>query len=160
MQRMVELQQQQEEECTQEEMVTRFERERSVSIPTGTNIAAHLCIALSFTQLTFVYLPLPLCCVCLAVVRGAPPDLVLCLVEDPEFRYEDFAPRGEQSPTTMRAQVVLEHFYVLKLKCKQIIEYASVCLVTSYLLFFLAENSLNCKSLFLNFFQNKIQYDR
>uniref|UniRef100_A0A3P9LCB6 Sestrin 2 n=2 Tax=Oryzias latipes TaxID=8090 RepID=A0A3P9LCB6_ORYLA len=39
-----------------------------------------------------------------AVVRGAPPDLLLCLVVDPEFRYEDFAPRGEQSPTTMRAQ--------------------------------------------------------
>ncbi|KAM4539644.1 sestrin-2 isoform 2-T2 [Odontesthes bonariensis] len=72
MKRMVELQQQ-EEECTQEEMVTRFERERSESIPT-------------------------------AVVRGAPPDLVLCLVEEPEFRYEDFAPRGEQSPPTMRAQ--------------------------------------------------------
>lgn len=33
--------QQQEEECTQEEMVTRFERERSESIPTGTtNVAA------------------------------------------------------------------------------------------------------------------------
>ncbi|XP_038581797.1 sestrin-2 isoform X1 [Micropterus salmoides] len=73
MKRMVELQQQQEEERTQEEMVTRFERERSESIPT-------------------------------AVVRGAPPDLVLRLVEDPEFRYEDFAPRGEQSPPTMRAQ--------------------------------------------------------
>ncbi|KAM9737586.1 sestrin-2 isoform 2-T2 [Menidia menidia] len=39
-----------------------------------------------------------------AVVRGAPPDLVLCLVEEPEFRYEDFAPRGEQSPPSMRAQ--------------------------------------------------------
>ncbi|XP_019946524.2 sestrin-2 isoform X1 [Paralichthys olivaceus] len=39
-----------------------------------------------------------------AVVRGAPPDLVLHLVEDPEFRYEDFAPRGEQAPPTMRAQ--------------------------------------------------------
>ncbi|XP_022603375.1 sestrin-2-like isoform X2 [Seriola dumerili] len=72
MKRMVELQQQ-EEECTQEEMVTRFERERSESIPT-------------------------------AVVRGAPPDLVLHLVEEPEFRYEDFAPRGEQAPPTMRAQ--------------------------------------------------------
>ncbi|KAM9838894.1 sestrin-2 isoform 2-T2 [Aulostomus maculatus] len=72
MKRMVELQQQ-EEECTQEEMVTRFERERSESIPT-------------------------------AVVRGAPPDLVLHLVEQPEFRYEDFAPKGEQSPPTMRAQ--------------------------------------------------------
>lgn len=34
MKRMVELQQQ-EEECTQEEMLTRFERERSESIPTG-----------------------------------------------------------------------------------------------------------------------------
>ncbi|KAK9526908.1 hypothetical protein VZT92_015581 [Zoarces viviparus] len=72
MQRMVELQQQ-EEECTQEEMVTRFERERSESIPT-------------------------------TVVREAPPDLVLGLVEEPEFRYEDFAPKGEQSPPTMRAQ--------------------------------------------------------
>lgn len=40
MQRMVELQQQ-EEECTQEEMVTRFERERSESIPTGTNTPMH-----------------------------------------------------------------------------------------------------------------------
>ena len=39
MKRMVELQQQQEEECTQEEMVTRFERERSESIPTGTHMA-------------------------------------------------------------------------------------------------------------------------
>lgn len=37
MKRMVELQQQ-EEECTQEEMVTRFERERSESIPTGRNL--------------------------------------------------------------------------------------------------------------------------
>ncbi|XP_060948764.1 sestrin-2 isoform X1 [Limanda limanda] len=72
MKRMVELQEQ-EEECTQEEMVTRFERERSERIPT-------------------------------AVVRGAPPDLLLHLVEDPEFRYEDFAPRGEQAPPTMRAQ--------------------------------------------------------
>uniref|UniRef100_A0A8C5B262 Sestrin 2 n=1 Tax=Gadus morhua TaxID=8049 RepID=A0A8C5B262_GADMO len=72
MKRMVELQEQ-EEECTQEEMLTRFERERSESIPT-------------------------------AVVRGAPPEVVLRLVEDPEFSYEDFAPRGEQAPPTMRAQ--------------------------------------------------------
>ncbi|KAM6959344.1 sestrin-2 [Aplochiton taeniatus] len=72
MRRMVELQQQ-EEECSQEEMLTRFERERSESIPT-------------------------------AVVRGAASDLVLRFVEDPEFSYEDFAPRGEQSPSTMRAQ--------------------------------------------------------
>lgn len=40
----------------------------------------------------------------LAVVRAAPPDIVLCLVQDPEFSYEDFAPRGEQAPPTMRAQ--------------------------------------------------------
>ncbi|XP_056876901.1 sestrin-2 isoform X1 [Takifugu flavidus] len=73
MKRMVELQQQEEEECTQEEMVTRFERQRSESIPT-------------------------------AVVRAVPPDMVLHLVEDPDFRYEDFAPRGEQAPPTMRAQ--------------------------------------------------------
>ncbi|KAF3707503.1 Sestrin-1 [Channa argus] len=39
-----------------------------------------------------------------AVVRGDPPDLVLHLVEDAEFRYEDFAPKGEQAPPTMRAQ--------------------------------------------------------
>lgn len=39
-----------------------------------------------------------------AVVRGAPSDLVLRFVVDPEFSYEDFAPRGEQSPPTMRAQ--------------------------------------------------------
>lgn len=38
-------------------------------------------------------------------MRAVPPDMVLCLVEDPEFRYEDFAPRGEQAPPTMRAQV-------------------------------------------------------
>ncbi|XP_061520417.1 sestrin-2 isoform X1 [Phycodurus eques] len=73
MKRMVELQEQQEEECTQEEMVTRFERERSESIPT-------------------------------AVVREAPPERLLHLMEDPEFRYEDFAPKGEQAPPTMRAQ--------------------------------------------------------
>ncbi|KAK0132832.1 Sestrin-1 [Merluccius polli] len=72
MKRMAELQEQ-EEECTQEEMLTRFERERSESIPT-------------------------------AVVRGAPPEVVLCLVEDPEFSYEDFAPQGLQAPATMRAQ--------------------------------------------------------
>ncbi|TMS18379.1 Sestrin-3 [Larimichthys crocea] len=90
MKRMVELQQQQEEEeCTQEEMVTRFERERSESIPN--RYEPCLCV-LGITHHS------------LAVVRGAPPDLVLRLVEDPEFRYEDFAPRGEQSPPTMRAQ--------------------------------------------------------
>ena len=38
-------------------------------------------------------------------MRAVPPDVVLRLVEDPGFGYEDFAPRGEQSPPTMRAQV-------------------------------------------------------
>lgn len=46
MKRMVELQQQQEEERTQEEMVTRFERERSESIPTGTNTPVYLVLTL------------------------------------------------------------------------------------------------------------------
>lgn len=108
MKRMVELQQQQEEEeCTQEEMVTRFERERSESIPTGKQIPVY------HVQRTFIHLAdtcllllLPHGGLFLAVVRGAPPELVLRLVEDPEFRYEDFAPRGEQAPPTMRAQVV------------------------------------------------------
>ncbi|KAJ7991668.1 hypothetical protein DPEC_G00286270 [Dallia pectoralis] len=71
MKRMVELQRQ--EEWSQEEMITRFERERREVIPT-------------------------------AVVRGAPPDLVLRLVEDPDYSYEDFSVRGEQAPPTMRAQ--------------------------------------------------------
>ncbi len=107
MKRMVELQQQ-EEECTQEEMVTRFERERSESIPTGTNMPVLSHASRSWlTRSTCVYSLLPPCRVLfLAVVRGAPPDLVLRLVEEPEFRYEDFAPRGEQAPPTMRAQVV------------------------------------------------------
>lgn len=48
MKRMVELQQQ-EEECTQEEMVTRFERERSESIPTGTNMATGMQTSGSFS---------------------------------------------------------------------------------------------------------------
>ncbi len=114
MKRMVELQQQQEEEeCTQEEMVTRFERERSESIPTGSNIPVHP-VHLSFIHLAdFCLLTASsLLCLFLAVVRGAPPDLVLRLVEDPEFRYEDFAPRGEQSPPTMRAQVVRAYLCV------------------------------------------------
>uniref|UniRef100_A0A3Q3XIB3 Uncharacterized protein n=1 Tax=Mola mola TaxID=94237 RepID=A0A3Q3XIB3_MOLML len=37
-------------------------------------------------------------------IPTAPPDMLLHLVEDPEFRYEDFSPRGEQAPPTMRAQ--------------------------------------------------------
>ena len=47
MKRMVELQEQ-EEECTQEEMLTRFERERSESIPTGTNAPPPVCPASSY----------------------------------------------------------------------------------------------------------------
>lgn len=47
MKRMVALQlQQQEEECTQEEMVTRFERERSESIPTGGTVPMVVCVML------------------------------------------------------------------------------------------------------------------
>ena len=65
-----------------------------------------MCSTLFITWLTYVYSLLPHGCLFLAVVRGAPPELVLRLVEDPEFRYEDFAPRGEQAPPTMRAQVV------------------------------------------------------
>ncbi|XP_038822819.1 sestrin-2 [Salvelinus namaycush] len=83
MKRMVELQQQ-EEECSQEEMITRFERERSESIPTGTH-----------TPPLHIYTH---------AVSLSPSDLMLRLVEDPEFIYEDFSIRGEQSPPTMRAQ--------------------------------------------------------
>lgn len=119
MKRMAELQQQQEEEeCTQEEMVTRFERQRSESIPTGTEVgAASSRFLLPDPQKTTSgRLPGPVTSLfCFpdsppppppsAVVRAVPPDMVLRLVQDPEFRYEDFAPRGEQAPPTMRAQV-------------------------------------------------------
>lgn len=58
MKRMVELQQQ-EEEWTQEEMVTRFEKERSESIPTGTKTCL---LMLSFTCFADVYLGLYFSC--------------------------------------------------------------------------------------------------
>ena len=61
MKRMVELQQQ-EEECTQEEMVTRFERERSESIPTGTNPPVYRSVTPTLTQTTVVDSLLSLCC--------------------------------------------------------------------------------------------------
>ncbi|XP_029104288.1 sestrin-2 isoform X2 [Scleropages formosus] len=65
----------QNEEFSQEEMVTRFEKERSEMLLEAPCDDA----------------------VC------APPD-VSHFVEDPEFTYQDFAPRGEQSPPTLRAQ--------------------------------------------------------
>ncbi|XP_007245744.3 sestrin-2 [Astyanax mexicanus] len=67
--------QQQEEEFTPEEMVTRFERERTESILEPAE-----------------------------VVRAALPDSISRFVQDPDFIYQDFSPRGEQSPPTMRAQ--------------------------------------------------------
>ncbi|KAM9383787.1 sestrin-2 isoform 2-T3 [Pholidichthys leucotaenia] len=77
MKRMVELQQQQEEE--EEEECTQEEMVTRFERERSESIPT-------------------------AVVTGAPPDLLLHLVEEPEFRYEDFAPRGEQAPPTMRAQ--------------------------------------------------------
>uniref|UniRef100_A0A3B3SER0 Sestrin 2 n=1 Tax=Paramormyrops kingsleyae TaxID=1676925 RepID=A0A3B3SER0_9TELE len=77
MQRMQLLQRQQEqEEFSPEEMVTRFERERSERL---------------LGQLSDVPCALP--------------DSVSRFVEDAEFAYQDFAPRGEQAPPTLRAQV-------------------------------------------------------
>ncbi|GAA6110738.1 sestrin-2 [Tachysurus ichikawai] len=67
--------QQQEEEFTQEEMVTRFERERTESL-------------LELAE----------------VGRTVLPDSVSRFVWDPDFIYQDFSPRGEQAPPTMRAQ--------------------------------------------------------
>ncbi|XP_076865073.1 sestrin-2 [Brachyhypopomus gauderio] len=67
--------QQQEEEFTQEEMVTRFERERTESLLEPAEVA-----------------------------RSALPDSVSRFVQDPDFIYQDFCPRGEQSPPTLRAQ--------------------------------------------------------
>ncbi|KAJ8378441.1 hypothetical protein AAFF_G00242560 [Aldrovandia affinis] len=68
--------QQQEEEFSQEEMVTRFEKERSESL---------------------------LVTPCDDSPR-IPPDSVSRFVEDADYEYQDFAPRGEQAPPTMRAQ--------------------------------------------------------
>ncbi|KAG9355562.1 hypothetical protein JZ751_000400 [Albula glossodonta] len=72
----MQLLQQQEEEFSQEEMVTRFEKERSESL---------------------------LVTPCDDSPR-IPPDSVSRFVEDADYGYQDFAPRGEQAPPTMRAQ--------------------------------------------------------
>ncbi|XP_051948662.1 sestrin-2-like isoform X2 [Xyrauchen texanus] len=66
---------QQGEEYTQEEMVTRFERERTESLLESAE-----------------------------VVSPVLPDCISRFVVDAEFTYQDFSPRGEQSPPTMRAQ--------------------------------------------------------
>ncbi|XP_078538728.1 sestrin-2 [Lissotriton helveticus] len=65
-----------EEAASQEEMETRFEKEK--------------------TESSFVA-PADL------ADRTLPPS-VLCFVEDPEFGYQDFTRRGEQTPPTFRAQ--------------------------------------------------------
>ncbi|KAI5621524.1 sestrin 2, partial [Silurus asotus] len=67
--------QQQEEEFTQEEMVTRFERERTESLLEPAEVD-----------------------------RSVLPDSFSRFVRDPDFIYQDFSPRGEQAPPTMRAQ--------------------------------------------------------
>ncbi|KAF5908640.1 cartilage matrix protein, partial [Clarias magur] len=67
--------QQQEEEFTQEEMVTRFERERTESLLEPAEEG-----------------------------RSVLPDSVSRFVRDADFIYQDFSPRGEQAPPTMRAQ--------------------------------------------------------
>ncbi|XP_051527402.1 sestrin-2 isoform X2 [Myxocyprinus asiaticus] len=66
---------QQGEEYTQEEMVTRFERERTESLLESVE-----------------------------VVSPVLPDCISRFVVDADFTYQDFSPRGEQSPPTMRAQ--------------------------------------------------------
>ncbi|XP_036371914.1 sestrin-2 isoform X2 [Megalops cyprinoides] len=72
----MQLLQQQEEEFSQEEMVTRFEKERTESL---------LVTPCDDEPQT-------------------PPESVSHFVEDADFGYQDFAPRGEQAPPTMRAQ--------------------------------------------------------
>ncbi|XP_053469214.1 sestrin-2 [Ictalurus furcatus] len=67
--------QQQEEEFTPEEMVTRFERERTESLLEPAEVG-----------------------------RSVLPDSVSRFVRDPDFIYQDFSPKGEQAPPTMRAQ--------------------------------------------------------
>ncbi|KAF3833826.1 hypothetical protein F7725_025030 [Dissostichus mawsoni] len=98
MQRMVELQLQEEEECTQEDEGEEREHTDRYKHSLFHALLRQL-IDLNWFPHYFLFNVFVL-----AVVRGAPPDLVLRLVEDQEFRYEDFAPRGEQSPNTMRAQ--------------------------------------------------------
>ncbi|MBN3321409.1 SESN2 protein, partial [Atractosteus spatula] len=74
--RKMRLLQEQEEEASQEEMATRFEREKSESLLVAPSDDS--------TRPT--------------------PATVSCFVEDPDFGYEDFTRRGEQAPPTFRAQ--------------------------------------------------------
>ncbi|KAI2652877.1 Sestrin-2 [Labeo rohita] len=67
--------QQQGEEFTQEEMVTRFERERTESLLEHADVQ-----------------------------RSVLPDCFSRFVVDADFTYQDFSPRGVQAPPTMRAQ--------------------------------------------------------
>ncbi|KAK2886935.1 hypothetical protein QQF64_014148 [Cirrhinus molitorella] len=67
--------QQQGEEFTQEEMVTRFERERTESLLEPADVQCSVF-----------------------------PDCFSRFVVDADFTYQDFSPRGAQSPPTMRAQ--------------------------------------------------------
>ncbi|XP_041090053.1 sestrin-2 isoform X2 [Polyodon spathula] len=74
--RKMKLLQEQEEEASQEEMAVRFEREKRESLlVTPTDDSKRL-----------------------------PPTSVSRFVEDPDFGYEDFTRRGEQTPPTFRAQ--------------------------------------------------------
>lgn len=70
MKKMVELQQQQEEECTQEEMVTRFERERSESIPTGSNMPANVLSSCHSLLHSLVEICSLTCCHSLCLLSG------------------------------------------------------------------------------------------
>ncbi|KAA0710356.1 Sestrin-2 [Triplophysa tibetana] len=63
------------EEFTQEEMVTRFERARTESLLEPADVQ-----------------------------HSVLPDCVSRFVVDADFTYQDFSPRGEQAPPTMRAQ--------------------------------------------------------
>ncbi|MGH0152484.1 UNVERIFIED_CONTAM: hypothetical protein FKN15_025031 [Acipenser sinensis] len=77
--RKMKLLQEQEEEASQEEMAVRFEREKRESLlVTPTDDSKRL-----------------------------PPASVSRFVEDPDFGYEDFTRRGEQTPPTFRAQVLM-----------------------------------------------------
>ncbi|NXG52573.1 SESN2 protein, partial [Psilopogon haemacephalus] len=77
MERMKLLQQSQEEESiSQEELESRFERQKTESLLVGPAEVAEQC----------------------------PRSSVLCFVEDPEFGYKDFTRRGQQAPPTFRAQ--------------------------------------------------------
>ncbi|TRZ01128.1 hypothetical protein DNTS_007853 [Danionella cerebrum] len=96
--------QQRDEEFTQEEMLTRFERERTESLlepASGRNTLGYQRGSAS------IWIRLLLSCVLLTVLpvqRSVLPDCVSRFVEDADFTYQDFSPRGVQAPPTMRAQ--------------------------------------------------------